>query len=471
MSLMSNFLKRSFFSGNGATLAVLIAIVSYGLVTYAHPTESTTEFDAARAVANLQCVGWAEGSGVRQRLVVANGDDIATGESAVVTIGGTPKGLLPGASRETDLKTGKFKPVTAQGAAAQRISALMTAQRTTAEGGGLAVDSCRTPSQDWWFAGIDTQAGYTSKLVLTNPGATELVATLAGYTEKGKTTMAEYEHIVVPAEGLTVVDLTRALPGIKSAAFHVHVVDGRVTAVVETDVVNGVNQLGRSFNPPVETLSTRTVIVGIRKSPEDAILHLVSPLADSIVSVILHTPDGAFPVSVATDMNLEAGVVKTVDLTELIDTSKVAVEVVSDQPALASVTMMTSMGAARDYQVLAGQAPILKGAVTALPSELKLSGFQAMSMTDAEVTVSAYLAGEPVWEQKTSLRAGELGALEIPDKREKGMVFVITTGSAEVFSTMWLEIKNSRGTYTSAVALLDPSTQTIAGVKLMLRTS
>jgi hypothetical protein len=472
MSLISNFFKRSFFSGNGAAIALVLALGSYGLATYAHPTQSTTEFNAARAVTDLQCVGWSEGgSSVRQRLIVANGADVATGDNAEVTIGDKIKGLLPGASRETDLKSGKSKHITAEGESAQRISALMTASKTSGDADGLAVDSCRTPSQNWWFAGIDTQAGYTSNLVLTNTTDTETVATLTGFTADGKTSMGEYSNVVVPAQGMTVVDVTRALPGIKSVAVHVHVVDGRLAAALQTDVVEGIKPVGRSFTSPVETLSTRSMIVGLRDSSDETQLHLVSPLADSIVSVILHTPDGAFPITVATDLNLDAGVVKTIDLTEVIETSKASLEIVSDQPALAAVTMVSRVGAVRDYQVFSQQAPILKGAVAALPSELKLSGFQAISMSDTAVTVSAFQAGESVWTKTTNLYAGEVSTLELSDQRETGMVFVVSSDSGEVFVTMWLEAKTSRGSYTSAVALLDPSTQTIAGVTLMLRTS
>ena len=341
MSLLTNFLKRGFLSGNGATLALVIAVASYGLAVYARPTESTTEFNAARAITDVECVGWHAGnSAMRQRLIVANGDEVTSGSTADVTIGTQLKGLLPGASRETDLKSGNFKHIAAEGDAANRISALMLASKTSGDSTGLAVDNCRTPAQNWWFAGIDTQAGYTQNLILTNPDDAETVATLNAYTEDGKTSMTEYEHIVVPPNGTTVVDLTRAIPGVTSAALQVRVVDGRLTANIQTDVVNGVAQVGRSFNSPVESLSTQTVIVGLRSNSVAPRLHLVSPHADSIVSVILHTTDGAFPINDATDINLDAGVVKTIDLSDIIQTSKSAIEIVSDQPLLASVTQI-----------------------------------------------------------------------------------------------------------------------------------
>ena len=234
---------------------------------------------------------------------------------------------------------------------------------------------------------------------------------------------------------------------------------------------NGVAQVGRSFNSPVESLSTQTVIVGLRSNSVAPRLHLVSPHADSIVSVILHTTDGAFPINDATDLNLDAGVVKTIDLSDIIQTSKSAIEIVSDQPLLASVTLISKSGGVNDYQVLSGQSPILQGAVAALPSELKISGFQALSLTETDVTVSAFLAGEPLWKETTSLNAGEVAALQLGERREKGMVLVVNTTSPDVFVTLWLDAKTSRGTYTSAVSMLDPSTQTIAGVRLMLRTS
>ena len=472
MSLLTNFLKRGFLSGNGATLALVIAVASYGLAVYARPTESTTEFNAARAITDVECVGWHAGnSAMRQRLIVANGDEVTSGSTADVTIGTQLKGLLPGASRETDLKSGNFKHIAAEGDAANRISALMLASKTSGDSTGLAVDNCRTPAQNWWFAGIDTQAGYTQNLILTNPDDAETVAILNAYTEDGKTSMTEYEHIVVPPNGTTVVDLTRAIPGVTSAALQVRVVDGRLTANIQTDVVNGVAQVGRSFNSPVESLSTQTVIVGLRSNSVAPRLHLVSPHADSIVSVILHTTDGAFPINDATDINLDAGVVKTIDLSDIIQTSKSAIEIVSDQPLLASVTLISKSGGVNDYQVLSGQSPILQGAVAALPSELKISGFQALSLTETDVTVSAFLAGEPLWKETTSLNAGEVAALQLGERREKGMVLVVNTTSPDVFVTLWLDAKTSRGTYTSAVSMLDPSTQTIAGVRLMLRTS
>ena len=116
MSLLTNFLKRGFLSGNGATLALVIAVASYGLAVYARPTESTTEFNAARAITDVECVGWHAGnSAMRQRLIVANGDEVTSGSTADVTIGTQLKGLLPGASRETDLKSGNFKHIAAEG--------------------------------------------------------------------------------------------------------------------------------------------------------------------------------------------------------------------------------------------------------------------------------------------------------------------------------------------------------------------
>lgn len=472
VSLISNVFKAAVLSRNGVVIALLLSVTSYGLAVYARPTESTTEFNAARAVTDLQCVGWnTTGPEPRQRLIVGNGSSIADGDTVDVSIGDRMKSLTPGNSRETDLKTGKAKRISAEGDSANRIAALMTAQRTSGMGTGLAVDACRTPGQEWWFSGINTQAGYSAYLVLTNPDNADTVANLTAYSSQGETSMTEFQRVLVPAQSLKLVDITRAVPGEKSVAIRVNVVDGRVTASMQTEVVDGAAQLGRTYNMPVESLSTRTVIVGIRDSIQSPMLHLVSPNEDAIASVILHTPDGSFPVSEATDINLDAGVVKVLDLKEVLNNSKASIEIVSDQPVAASVSLFARFGGILDYQILSAQSALLRGAVTMLPSELKLAGLQALSLTDAKVTVTAYLRGEQQWQVVTSVREGEVAALRLEDERESGTVLVITSDEPEVYVTMWLEDKTSRGSHSAATALLDPSSQTVSGVRLMLRTS
>lgn len=472
MSLISNVFRATVLSRNGVVIALLLAVTSYGLAVYARPTESTTEFNAARAVTDLQCVGWnTTGAEPRQRLIVGNGSSVEDGDTVDVSIGDRMKALTPGSSRETDLKSGAYKRISAEGDSANRIAALMTAQRSSGVGAGLAVDACRTPGQEWWFAGINTQAGYSAYLVLSNPDNADTVATLTAFTEQGETSMTEFHRVLVPAQGIKLVDITRAVPGEKSVALRVHVVDGRVTASVQSEVVDGAAQLGRSFNMPVESLSTQTVIVGIRDGIQSPLLHMVSPSEDAIASVILHTPDGSFPLSDATDMNLDAGVVKLIDLTDVIENSKASIEILSDQPVLASVSLFTRLGGLRDYQVLSSQAPLLRGAVAMIPSELKLAGLQAMSLTDAKVTVTAFLRGEQQWQEVTTVHEGEVAALRLTDQRDTGMVLVISSDEPEVYVTMWLEDKTSGGSHSAATALLDPSSQTVSGVRLMLRTS
>jgi len=125
----------------------------------------------------------------------------------------------------------------------------------------------------------------------------------------------------------------------------------------------------------------------------------------------------------------------------------------------------------RDYQVLSSQAPLLRGAVTMIPSELKLAGLQALALTDSKVTVTAFVGGEQQWQNVTTVHEGEVAALRLDDRRETGMVLVISSDEPQVYVTMWLEDKTSRGSYSAATALLDPSSQTVSGVRLMLRTS
>jgi len=471
VSLLSNLIRRSVLSRSGVMLVVGLVLVSWSAASISSSEEANLEVSGAQKAINVACVGWQQGTvSTRQRLHFANASEPGTPSLAIKVVDKIRK--VPGSSlRETDIKPPKYKFISAEGEGSDLIPTLLTVQRASSPKSGLAVDQCRTPETDWWFAGINTQAGYSANLFLVNPDSVDTIVNLTAFTSDGERTLTEYQRVIVRANNIKRVDLNRAIPGEASVTLRVQAPDGRVAAHIQTEVEQGIAPWGRAINSPVSGPATTAMIVGIGDKVREPELHLLSPTGDATVKVSLLTSDGEVPIGDNNLLNLSSSVVKRIALTDELQGKKAALLIESDKPVIASVSLATVLGNKTDYEILSAQPAVVRLASISAPSELTLSGIQGVALTDTEVTVTAVRDGQVAWTSTQTLPAGKLRAITLGGTVDSAMLITIKVSTETAYFTAWLEDKTSAGSFTGAHQLSDPESRTIGALKLRLTTS
>ncbi|MEY4323211.1 MAG: hypothetical protein RL410_992, partial [Actinomycetota bacterium] len=315
-------------------VAILIA-ASVGLGYVEVSTTDKGEYTSPRQINVVQCIGWKEdASKVAQRIYMSNGN---AASSVNLVINGKTTTLKPQQALSQDIKSGAGVSVISEGDGSNALATTIVARSRDKVASGVAADTCRAPSDEWWFTGVRTLSGFSARLLLANPDNADAIVALSAYSQDGELQVGQFRRVLVPANKVRLVDLTQAIPGVSTASIRVHAVEGRITPSLQTEVLSGEKKLGRTFIAPVTEISNTAVITGIRGNSEKQQLVIMPTAEDAIVTVRIHSSDGSFILAGAENVLAPKQTPMIFDLSSAITSSDAAIEVTADQPVIAAV--------------------------------------------------------------------------------------------------------------------------------------
>jgi hypothetical protein len=370
-----------------------------------------------------------------------------------------------------DVSSKKSLQISSEGAAAQSVNSVMLVQSANGKPTGLAADTCRTPNSDWWFTGIRTTSGYVAKLTLANPDNAEAIIGITAFNQDGELSAGPYRRVLVPANSIKVVDLTRVIPGETSGSIHVQGIEGRVTPSLEAEVLSGVNALGRTFIAPIATPTNAASIVAVSGKAEDVRLYILPTVDDAIVTVRIHAADGTFTLADAESLLLGAGETRVLDLSKSLGSANSSIEIQSDQPVIAAVSYFDVNGAVKDYEVQSAQPEIQKSVDVPFTSSMSSMRLAALSLTDSAFTVTIHKSGKILWSENFTLKADEYSLVNLKKEVPSGSLITISTESDGLYVSQIIRVKTGGATQSTVLGLVDPATQLVAGVRLHLNIS
>lgn len=430
------------------------------------------DVSSQKIVRDLSCISWRDGDfSSEQKVSLGNGEVYSTTSDPVSLLQAEPVSLGFGKIFEQKLKENKSYGLMVSGEHAAGVGSSIFSIREDATRRGLAVSRCLPTGQEFWFSGINTTSGYEAFLQLANPDNSDIVVSINGFTATGETSLAQFRRIVVPALSVRTVDLTRALPGVDTAAFSVRVSDGRIGAVVQVEAVNGVNALGRSFIQPITSPRETIVLNGVLAKSKAPKIQILATETDAIITIRLATADGVFPLSGAEEILIPQSTVANFDLASAVGDQNATVIVESDQPLVASLTQFSVSRKVTDYEVLTGQEQVRELGVLPISSVTSKTLIDVYAVESANVSLTAYANGDVLWEASEYVGAGSFARLKLPDALGAKAVLRVTSDQPGVFMTAWTYHSTKGGSVTAASTISDVPVTSLAGARINLRVS
>jgi Family of unknown function (DUF5719) len=227
---------------------------------------------------------------------------------------------------------------TAAGALAPGFTASMTTRSSSDDIRGLASTTCAVPGNDFWFVGSGAVVGRRGRLYLSNPESVPAVVDVALYGPDGPIDAPGGRGVTLAAGAQQVLKLDALAPDVERFGVHVQVRQGRVSAALRDQQVQGLTPLGADWVPASHAPAKRLVLPGVPAGAGERRLQIVDPGdADAIVRVRLIAVDGSFVPSGLDVAEARAGRVSDIDLAPFTGGQAVAVELTSDQPITAGV--------------------------------------------------------------------------------------------------------------------------------------
>lgn len=403
-----------------AVLAV-VAVAASGAVIVATSSVGPTRagFDLAPEVApiaqaQLSCPESTTGHGVTTSLVAVAprlGGNGADGRLSVHQLSTDPSALR----KPVDETNQVGVPVATQLDAAAQPSVTVDAvgglapaayagQRTILNAGkdvGLAVASCASTADSWWFTGVDTAVGSTSRLVLSNPTPAVAVVDLAFYGPKGVVSAVGAKGIPVAPRSRQSLDLARFAPGLDAVAVHVKATRGRVSAAVDVARVNGITAAGNEWLAPSGPPSNDVLVNAGDRGDGDQRLVITNPSArEALVRVQVLEESGSFTPKSLAELRVRPGRTVVTDVSEATGTGASALHVTTGRgPSAVLATLISeSTGPVVDLSSSSSSAELSGPAVIPVFRGSRLAlAFASAQPGGGEVTVQAYDAqGRPV---------------------------------------------------------------------------
>jgi Family of unknown function (DUF5719) len=406
--------------------AVLAVLVILGLALagsdagrpaagHAGPASVSSSFGVPRAVirpvtrAVLVCPSARAQSGVTTSTITAAAPDAGSGTLTISRFGPHPGAPVAAAAPGVLGARYAVKPATsgaflviATGSRARGLTANVVTRTSSGAARGISSVPCTAPAGQAWLVGGGAAPGRTSLIFLTNVDPTPAVVNLTVYTAKGAQQPTPGQGVQVPPLGQVTVPVDTLVPGAGPVAVDVSTSSGRVSAAELDLQQTGLTIQGVDWVAPSPGSSTQTVITGIPGPPARGLpgnaaasrtLDLVVPGSVSAnVSLRLVTSGGTLSPPALTNQLVPAGQLHVVDLRPYASAAPYSVQVVSDQPVVASVrTVLGPAGQTQDFAYAAGSAPI-EGSVV-LPYAYNLPGygtalqFANTGQTDVVVTI------------------------------------------------------------------------------------
>jgi hypothetical protein len=268
---------------------------------------------------------------------------------------------------------------------------------------GLSASGCVVPRTDHWFTGVDVRTQAQSEVVVSNLDGTTASVDLTAYGEDGKVAAPRGVEVAGNTSATISLGVLPRLDG--PLTVRVSSSDGRVAAFVrqrtwQTDVPLGVDWLPSGSEP-----GTDQVIPGIPEGGGTRKLVLTNP-GERTASVTIGVLSDSGPIELTGSEQVEvpAGVTRTVDLAAGLAGQAGALKLTSTQPVTAGMWLDTGGDdARRDPAYTVATAPVPADAVW--PLAVGKSGRTVLQLanpgeTDASVSVTTSANGEAAGQPK-----------------------------------------------------------------------
>ncbi|MDX6325409.1 MAG: hypothetical protein QOK15_1763 [Nocardioidaceae bacterium] len=397
-----------------------------------HPTVLAT------SSATLVCPGLAAGRSTGGQSVFAVAPASSSGRSArrggVATVAslsarsGKPSGRLDqrGVSLTSPVTGADPTVVAGDGPIAAGLTAVQWAKPHDQTLAGTAVAACGQPGDDWWFGGVDTAVGATSRLILSNPTPAIAVVDLVVYGPHGQISPVGGRGIALAPDSSQVLDLARFAPGLDALTLNVHASQGRVVAAVRTDLKVGPQPTGTEWIPagvaPADDILVDAALAG--QSQRVAITNPGS--REALVQVHVIDSTGQFVPTGLTDLTIPPGAVLVRDLGPVTDADAAAIRLTSTVPVTAAT--VTAVTRPVDDVAISGSFPALgdPAVVPVIPgTELSLL-FASAGRSEATVTINSFDdSGRSLSDEELHAPGSTLTTWRLP--RSKAAAYVVVT--------------------------------------------
>jgi hypothetical protein len=372
------------------------------------------------------------------------------------------RGAYVGRNGERDSVTGS-----ATGALAPGFSVTQTERTVDGQGRGLAATQCQPTGTDFWFVGAASGVGQRAVLVLTNPESATATVDVTLHGRRGPVDAPGARGLQVRARTSIEVRLDEVAPGEKVLAAHVQVRVGRLSAAItETDVF-GTEPRGTDWLPASETPATTLVVPGVpavaRGREGEIRLDLVAPGEAAIVTLGIVTEEGSFPPQGTDVVDVPAGSVTSVDLTEAIRGEAAAITISSTAPVTAGArVVLRNPDIFGDSLYLAASSPLDAPAV--VPDNRTTRDLQTRLILSApegaaSATVTGFSGGEEWKAGRVELAAESTQVLTIEPPKRKGKrvesygLVITPDGSGPIYGVRMLDEEGPRGPLVTSFPL------------------
>jgi hypothetical protein len=238
------------------------------------------------------------------------------------------------------------------------------------------------------------------------------------YGVKGAVDAPAGSGIVLAPSSRRQVRLDTLAPNQAVTAVHVIARSGRIGVSGLDQQTNGLIPLGMSLLSATQP-GTRVVIPNIPSPVRSAVLELLSPDADTTVTLTLLTDDGPISPAGLDTVDLSAGKVTVVDLTEALAGLPAGLVVTADTEVVAGVEVRTGEGAdLKEKDATAGSPQLTRPAVVVGLAKNQLDHRVIVAAPDlaAVVRFELFVPGTtaPVWTQVVPIPHGSVRRAVIP---------------------------------------------------------
>lgn len=283
--------------------------------------------------------------------------------------------------------------IRASGAVAPGITAAQVGRTFDGQGRGLTSTACLAAGSSWWFMGGGAVLGQLTRIVLVNPESSPALVDVTVYGADGPVDLPSTRGIALPSRSQSVLRLDRLIPGVAAGALHVAAVSGRVAVAVNDAVSEGLVAQGTDWVQPSAEPSGRLLIPGISDGAGARELRLLAPEGSATASLRVYTAGGSFIPLGYESIDLPAGRLVALDVTEALKGEAGTLEVTADAPIVGGVRQAFGAGNIAAEISYTASVPIATGptAATALPGRVGLdsNGFVRIWITapDADARV------------------------------------------------------------------------------------
>ncbi len=325
---------------------------------------------------------------------------------------------------------------------------------------GLAASPCARPITDGWILGGGSTVGRTTQVLLVNADDRAAQIDLLVYGPEGEIASPAGSGVVVPPLSRSVVRLAALAPEQAITAIHVIARSGRIAASALETVQDGLIPLGMSVLPV--TQAARTVVIPSVPKGATARLLLVPQGGAAEASIRLMSTSGSFTPAGFGTLDLEAGKVTSLKLTDVLEGEPSGLVIESDVPVAASVVVTTGEGTQLKERDTAAGVPaltspgIVVGLRKGLGSGTLVHGVAlAAPGADSVVRLDVYRENgtAPAWTATVDVAAGTSQYAQVPVDSDNSLL-VVTPGAGRVYAARQRVENGPRGPMLAIAPLL-----------------